>query len=324
MATSQLPSMQPRVGSTGSDLSETIVQASPTKESQADRIPHESKRLASKAPAPEVDPALQRAADEDAERALEDNNVDQQEGELVERQEFKVSRLNICDQVIPYFESKSEGCYQAKMGNQKVLKMKADKENLNPSGETKLDVWVGAWEQKTPQFKGIIVTNRNACRNFAAGDCKRKKCHFYHAAPGDLVDNLVSGYQVLDGRPPSDLLLDRKAKGYFWTDEDNKKIEEIQQKVLVEFEKKLKAMHRVGPKTLEQKMDELRRKYESQGANGDPLVEEVEDQDDSQDEEAEGVLPVKRERIGKRERSASEGKRLHKDKKRRMISKHQQ
>jgi hypothetical protein len=300
-------------------------------------VPHESKRLANEASAPEeddqeqpqgqpeVNPALQQAAEEDAERALEDNDVDHQGGELVEQQEFQVSRQEICDQVIPYYESKSEGSYKVKMGNQTVIKVNADKENLNPSGETKLDVWVGGWEQKTPQFMGIIVTNRNACRSFAAGECTRRKCNFYHANPGDLVDNLVfGGYQVLEERPPSDLLLDRKAKNYFWSDRDKATIDDLEKKILKEYAKRFKAMRRAKrPKTLEEKLDEMRREFEIEEANGEPLVEEVDDEDESQDEEAEGVLPVKRERVAKRERSAFEGKRLHKDKQRKMIPKHQ-
>ena len=343
MATSQQPSMQPQQSSTGSDQSEGIVEASqsPVKNpTKAMRVPHESKRLASEAPPPEeaepeqpqeniergqpeVNPELQQAAEEDAERALEDNEVDHQGGELIEQQEFQVSRQEICDQVIPYYESKSEGSYKVKMGNQAVIKVNADKENLNPSGETKLEVWVGGWEQKTPQFMGIIVTNRNACRSFAAGECTRHKCNFYHANPGDLVDNLVfGGYQVLEERPPSDLLLDRKAKHYFWSDRDKATIDDLEKKILKEYAKRFKAMRRARrPKTvtLEEKLDEMRRKFESEDANGEPLVEEVDDEDESQDEEPEGVLPVKPEPVAKRVRKAADGKRLHKDKKRKMF-----
>jgi hypothetical protein len=39
---------------------------------------------------------------------------------------------------------------------------------------------------------GIAITRANACRSFAScKGCNRKNCHFFHYAPGDVVDDFV-------------------------------------------------------------------------------------------------------------------------------------
>ena len=64
----------------------------------------------------------------------------------------------------------------------------ADEHGPNPQSQHK----VIFAQTDGKQDAGIAVTRGNACRSFASfKGCSRKNCHFFHYAPGDVVDDFV-------------------------------------------------------------------------------------------------------------------------------------
>ena len=116
-------------------------------------------------------------------------------------------------------------------GNQ-ICKLNADKNGFNDFSDNSVDIYY----DETLQKHGIIVTNRNACRNWAAAQdqgCTRgDKCRFYHFAPGDLVDNFIGKEPHKIADIPVMLAGNAKAREFRWSKVDEEKIEAKQTELL--------------------------------------------------------------------------------------------
>ena len=198
-----------------------------------------------------------------------------------------------------------------KVGKFQVCKIKADKNGFNEYSNDMLDIF---WDDTLAKH-GVIVTNRNACRNYAAAQgegCTRgDKCKFYHFAPGDLVDNFIGREPRKIGDIPVMLAGNAKAREYRWSDTDLEKIEAKEEEVLQTFVAAAKQMKgRKRKKTFKQRMEEAIEKAEAE--ESDSTSEDEEDQSDS------STPPPKKKRRKKSRkpsRKAKDGKKASKAKK---------
>ena len=197
------------------------------------------------------------------------------------------------------------------VGKFQVCKIKADKNGFNQFSNDMLDIF---WDD-TLEKHGIIVTNRNACRNYAAAQgegCTREdKCKFYHFAPGDLVDNFIGRQPRKIGDIPVMLAGNAKAREYRWSDTDLEKIEAKEEEVLQTFvAAATQKRKRKAKKTFKQKMQEAIEKAEAE--ESDSTSEDKESQSDSS---TPSPKKKRRKKSRKPSRKAKEGKKASKAKK---------
>ena len=146
--------------------------------------------------------------------------------EVQEEKEFPVAHFK------EYCDSKQVNLRTRIVAGNQICKLNADKNGFNDFSDNSVDIYY----DETLQKHGIIVTNRNACRNWAAAQdqgCTRgDKCRFYHFAPGDLVDNFIGRdpHKITD--IPVMLAGNAKAREFRWSKEDEGKIKAKQTELL--------------------------------------------------------------------------------------------
>ena len=193
-------------------------------------------------------------------------------------------------------------------GNQ-ICKLKADKSGFNDSSNDFVDIFF----DETLQKHGIVVTNRNACRNWAAAQdqgCTRgDKCRFYHFAPGDLVDNFIGREPRKIGDIPVMLAGNAKAREYRWSETDLEKIDAKEEEVLQTFvAAATQKRKRKAKKTFAQKMQEAIEKAEASDSTS-------EDEENQSDSSTPSPKKKKRKKSRKTSRKAKDGKNASKAKK---------
>ena len=138
-----------------------------------------------------------------------------------------------------------------------ICKLNADKSGFNDSSNDSVDIFY----DETLQKHGIVVTNRNACRNWAAAQdqgCTRgDKCRFYHFAPGDLVDNFIGKEPHKIADIPVMMAGNAKAREFRWSKVDEGKIEAKENELLDALKAAAKQQKdRKRKKTFQQKQEE--------------------------------------------------------------------
>jgi hypothetical protein len=225
--------------------------------------------------------------------------------QLQEEKEYSVARFK------DWCNDKQVGIRARKVGKFQVCKIKADKNGFNEYSNDMLDIF---WDDTLAKH-GVIVTNRNACRNYAAAQgegCTRgDKCRFYHFAPGDLVDNFIGREPHKIGDIPVMLAGNAKAREYRWSETDLEKIDAKEEEMLQTFVAAAKQMKgRKRKKTFQQKMEEA---IAEAGAEESDSTGEVEE---SQSESSTPPREKKRRKKSRKpSRKAKDGKKASKAKK---------
>jgi hypothetical protein len=225
--------------------------------------------------------------------------------QLQEEKEYSVARFK------DWCNDKQVGIRARKVGKFQVCKIKADKNGFNEYSNDMLDIF---WDDTLAKH-GVIVTNRNACRNYAAAQgegCTRgDKCRFYHFAPGDLVDNFIGREPHKIGDIPVMLAGNAKAREYRWSETDLEKIDAKEEEVLQTFvAAATQKRKRKAKKTFNQKMQEAIEKAEAEAS--DSTSEDEEDQSDSS---TPSPKKKRRKKSRKPSRKAKDGKKASKAKK---------
>ena len=157
---------------------------------------------------------------------LPDEPAERQTAQQVQEEKFPVGRFQ------QYCDAKQVNLKTRMLAGSQICKLKADKNGFNDGSNDSVDIYYDSALEK----HGIIVTNRNACRNWAAaqdqGCTRRDKCRFYHFAPGDLVDNFIGKEPRKIADIPVLLAGDAKAREYRWSKEDEGKIKAKQTELL--------------------------------------------------------------------------------------------
>ena len=197
------------------------------------------------------------------------------------------------------------------LAGSQICKLKADKSGFNDSSNDFVDIFF----DETLQKHGIVVTNRNACRNWAAAQdqgCTRgDKCRFYHFAPGDLVDNFIGREPRKIGDIPVMLAGNAKAREYRWSETDLGKIDAKEEEVLQTFVAAAKQQKtRKRKKTFKQKMKEAIAKAQAEESDSTSEVEESQSESSTPPRETK-----RRKKSRKPSRKAKEGKKASKAKK---------
>ena len=222
---------------------------------------------------------------------------------LQEEKEYSLARF------AEWCDDKQVGIRTRKVGKFQVCKIKADKNGFNEFSNDMLDIF---WDE-TLEKHGIIVTNRNACRNYAAAQgegCTRgDKCRFYHFAPGDLVDNFIGREPRKIGDIPVMLAGNAKAREYRWSETDLEKIDAKEEEVLQTFvAAATQKRKRKAKKTFAQKMQEAIEKAEASDSTS-------EDEENQSDSSTPSPKKKKRKKSRKTSRKAKDGKNASKAKK---------
>ena len=199
-------------------------------------------------------------------------------------------------------DDKQVGIRARKVGKFQVCKIKADKNGFNEFSNDMLDIF---WDE-TLEKHGIIVTNRNACRNWAAAQdqgCTRgDKCRFYHFAPGDLVDNFIGKEPNKIADIPVLLAGDAKAREFRWSKEDEGKIKAKQKELLDAYKAAAKQLkNRKRAKTFQQMQEEAIAAAEASDSSS---------ADEASDSSSDPPTPPP-----KKKRKAKDGKRISRSKK---------
>ena len=212
-----------------------------------------------------------------------------------------------------YSEDKQAVIKTRNIGDRQVCKIKADNAGFNKNANNAVDIfWDAALEKH-----GIIVTSRNACRNWAAAEgqgCTRgKSCRYFHFAPGDLVDNFIGKNPRKIGDIPVMMAGHQRAKEYRWSKEDTQKIEEKEKELLDAY---VAAALQKAKKT-----KSFEQKQEEAIAKAIAKLQEDSDSDTEQESDSGSDSGGLRAPPTKRKRKAKAGKTASKSKKARRKSK---
>ena len=182
---------------------------------------------------------------------LPDEPAERQPAQQVQEEKFPVGRFQ------QYCDAKQVNLKARMLAGSQICKLKADKSGFNDSSNDFVDIFF----DETLQKHGIVVTNRNACRNWAAAQdqgCTRgDKCRFYHFAPGDLVDNFIGKEPHKIADIPVLMAGNAKAREFRWSKEDEGKIKAKQTELLKALTAATKQRkHRTQAKTFQQMQEE--------------------------------------------------------------------
>ena len=182
---------------------------------------------------------------------LPDEPAERQPAQQVQEEKFPVGRFQ------QYCDAKQVNLKTRMVAGSQICKLKADKSGFNDSSNDFVDIFF----DETLQKHGIVVTNRNACRNWAAAQdqgCTRgDKCRFYHFAPGDLVDNFIGKEPHKIADIPVMMAGNAKAREFRWSKVDEEKIEARENELLDALKAAAKQQKdRKRKKTFKQKQEE--------------------------------------------------------------------
>ena len=246
--------------------------------------------------APEV-PEAEPAAEAPAETAVA------QPAQYPEEKEYTVGLFQA------YCDDKQAVIKTRNIGDKQVCKIKADNAGFNKNANNAVDIF---WDE-TLQKHGIIVTSRNACRNWAAAEgqgCTRgKSCRYFHFAPGDLVDNFIGKNPRKIGDIPVSLAGHQRAKEYRWSQEDTQKIEEKETELLKSYvaaalqkEKKTKSFEQKQEEAIAKAIAKHRKLHEDSDSDTE------QESDSGSDSGGLRAPPTKRKRKAKAGKTASKSK----------------
>ena len=182
---------------------------------------------------------------------LPDEPAERQPAQQVQEEKFPVGRFQ------QYCDAKQVNLKARMLAGSQICKLKADKYGFNDGSSDSVDIYYDTTLEK----HGIVVTNRNACRNWAAAQdqgCTRgDKCRFYHFAPGDLVDNFIGKEPHKIADIPIMMAGHPKAKEFRWSEADESKIEAKENELLEALKAAAKQQKgRKNKKTFQQKQQE--------------------------------------------------------------------
>ena len=168
-------------------------------------------------PAEQEEAQAEPAEQEDAQAEpaeLPAESAERQPAQEVQEEKFPVGRFQ------QYCTAKQVNLKTRMVAGGQICKLNADKNGFNKFSNDMVDIF---WDE-TLQKHGIIVTNHNACRNWAAAQdqgCTRgDRCRFYHFAPGSLVVNFSVKKPTLIAYIPVLFAGDSKAREFRWSKGD--------------------------------------------------------------------------------------------------------
>ena len=184
---------------------------------------------------------------------LPDEPAERQPAQQVQEEKFPVARFQ------QYCDATQVNLKTRMLAGSQICKLKADKYGFNVGSNDSVDIYYDT----SLEEHGIIVTNGNACRNYAAAQgegCTRgDKCRFYHFAPGDLVDNFIGKEPHKIADIPVMMAGNAKAREFRWSKADESKIEAKENELLEALKAAAKQQKgRKNKKTFQQKQQEFK------------------------------------------------------------------